>query len=79
MLHFEGLRKKIIKNYFTIIMITVTLFEGMFIAYIQNYYYDYVRQTLKYKAENTYSQYNDTNAMDSSSFETKINNLKKKI
>ncbi|WP_081712221.1 sensor histidine kinase [[Clostridium] dakarense] len=74
MLHFEGLRKKIIKNYFTIIIITVTLFEGLFIFYIQNYYYDYVRQNLKNVVENTNSNYN-TVQMESSSFEKKVNNI----
>ena len=44
MLHFEGLRKRVIKNYFIIIITTVTLFEGLFIFYVQNYYYDSVRQ-----------------------------------
>ena len=71
MLHFDGLRKKIIKNYFTIIIITVTLFEGMFIAYIQNYYYDYVKQTLLYQVKNTNYRYNDETAMEGTSFETK--------
>lgn len=75
MLHFDGLRKKIIKNYFTIIIITVTLFEGMFIAYIQNYYYDYVKQTLLYQVKNTNYRYNDETAMEGTSFETKINNI----
>ena len=75
MLHFEGLRKKIIKNYFTIIIITVILFEGLFISYIQNYYYDYVRQTLKYQADNINLLYNDSTDMNSSSFENKINNI----
>lgn len=49
MLHFEGLRKRVIKNYFIIIITTVTLFEGLFIFYVQNYYYDSVRQNLKIK------------------------------
>ena len=49
MLHFEGLRKKIIKNYFVIIIVVVTLFEGLFMFYVQNYYYNSVRQTLESK------------------------------
>ncbi|MBO3443986.1 HAMP domain-containing sensor histidine kinase [Clostridium sp. CCUG 7971] len=75
MLHFEGLRKKIIKNYFTIIIITVTLFEGLFIFYIQNYYYDYVRQNLKYVVDSTNSNYNGNIGMETSSFEKKVNNI----
>ena len=47
MLHFEGLRKKVIKNYFIIIAVMVVLFEGLFIFYIKNYYYDYVKQSLQ--------------------------------
>lgn len=74
MLHFEGLRKKIIKNYFTIIIITVTLFEGLFIFYIQNYYYDSVKQNLKNVAENTNTTYN-TVSMENSSFEIKVKNI----
>lgn len=75
MLHFEGLRKKIIKNYFTIIIITVTLFEGLFIFYIQNYYYDYVRQNLKYVVDSTNSNYNGNIGMETVSFEKKVNNI----
>lgn len=75
MLHFEGLRKKIIKNYFTIIIITVTLFEGLFIFYIQNYYYDYVRQNLKNVVNNTNSYYNGNIAMENGSFEKKVNTI----
>jgi hypothetical protein len=57
-IHFEGLRKKIIKNYFIIIITTVILFEGLFIFYAQNYYYDSVRQSLESQAEYTNSVYN---------------------
>lgn len=75
MLHFEGLRKKIIKNYFTIIIITVTLFEGLFIFYIQNYYYDYVRQNLKNVVNNTNLTYNSITGMETNSFEKKVNDI----
>lgn len=75
MLHFEGLRKKIIKNYFTIIIITVTLFEGLFVFYIQNYYYDYVRQNLKNIVDNTNLNYNGSISMEMGSFEKKVNNI----
>ncbi len=74
MLHFEGLRKKIIKNYFTIIIITVALFEGLFIFYIQNYYYDYVRQSLKGQVDYTNAVYN-TVTQEGSSFEIKVKNI----
>ncbi len=74
MLHFEGLRKKIIKNYFTIIIITVALFEGLFIFYIQNYYYDYVRQSLKGQVDYTNAVYN-TITQEGSSFEIKVKNI----
>ncbi|EPZ54835.1 two component sensor histidine kinase domain protein [[Clostridium] sordellii ATCC 9714] len=73
MIHFEGLRKKIIKNYFIIIIITVTLFEGLFIFYAQNYYYDSVRQTLEHQANSTQNIY--SGYMGDSSFEQKINNI----
>lgn len=76
MIHFEGLRKKIIKNYFIIIIITVTLFEGLFIFYAQNYYYDSVRQTLKHQASNTQNIY--SGYMGDRSFEQKINNILEK-
>jgi signal transduction histidine kinase len=74
LLHFEGLRKKIIKNYFTIIIITVALFEGLFIFYIQNYYYDYVRQSLKGQVDYTNAVYN-TVTQEGSSFEIKVKNI----
>ncbi len=73
MLHFEGLRKKVIKNYFTIIIITVTLFEGMFISYIQSYYYDSAKQRLLGEVRD-YNRDGDS----TSSFETRINNIIKK-
>ena len=74
MLHFEGLRRRIIKYYFTIIIITIVLFEGMFIFYIQNYYYDSVEQSLTSHAAYTRDSYN-TIYTESSSFETKANSV----
>ncbi|RDY24246.1 sensor histidine kinase [Romboutsia maritimum] len=74
MLHFEGLRKKVIKNYFMIIIITVTLFEGLFMFYIQNYYYDSVKQILKGHVRYTNNAYKSI-PMETSSFEKKINNI----
>ena len=40
MLHLEGFRKRVIKYYFIMIIITVALFEGLFMFYLQNYYYN---------------------------------------
>lgn len=74
MLHFEGLRRRIIKYYFTIIIITIALFEGLFIFYIQNYYYDSVKQSLTNHASYTKDTYT-TIGNESSSFEYKINNI----
>ena len=77
MLHFEGLRKRIIKYYFTIIMITVILFEGLFILYIRNYYYDYVKQSLSSYASFTRETYS-TASSESDSFEAKIKSILEK-
>jgi len=76
-LHFEGLRKRIIKYYFTIIMITVILFEGLFILYIRNYYYDYVKQSLSSYASFTRETYS-TASSESDSFEAKIKSILEK-
>ena len=71
MLHFEGLRNRIIKYYFTIIIITIIFFEGLFMIYIKNYYYDYVRQSLSSYAYFTRETYS-TASSESDSFENKI-------
>lgn len=73
-LHFEGLRKKIIKNYFTIIIITVTLFEGLFLFNIQNYYYNYARQLLRDRVNNT-MDFHQYVTSQSQSFEKKVNSI----
>ena len=73
MIHFEGLRKKIIKNYFIIIITTVILFEGLFIFYAQNYYYDSVKQSLTHYANSSMSVY--SGYLAESSFEQKINKI----
>lgn len=79
MLHFEGLRKRVIKNYFIIIIITITLFEGLFILYVQNYYYDSVRQSLKSQAEYTNSVYNTSiNSTENTTFDEKVSNILEK-
>lgn len=74
MLHFEGLRRRIIKYYFTIIIITIALFEGLFIFYIQNYYYGSVKQSITNYAMYTKETYTNI-SNESSSFENKINNI----
>ena len=78
MLHFEGLRKKVIKNYFIIIAVMVVLFEGLFTFYIKNYYYDYVKQSLQNQADYTNLYYNPSINVETSSFEKKVNNIIKK-
>ncbi|MGL6107230.1 ATP-binding protein [Romboutsia sp.] len=75
MLHFEGLRKRVIKNYFIIIIITVALFEGLFIFYIQNYYYDYVKQSLKNQVDYTIDGYNSSINIESDTFEKKAKSI----
>ncbi|WP_296648490.1 sensor histidine kinase [Romboutsia sp. 13368] len=76
MLHFEGLRKRVIKNYFIIIILTVTLFEGLFMFYVQNYYYDSVRQSLKAQVNYTNSVYNTSiNNIENTTFDEKISNI----
>ena len=76
MLHFEGLRKRIIKHYFIIIIMTIALFEILFIFYVQNYYYDSVRQILKSQVEYTNSVYNTSiNNIENTTFDEKISNI----
>ena len=76
MLHFEGLRKRVIKNYFIIIILTVTLFEGLCMFYVQNYYYDSVRQNLKNQVEYTNSVYNTSiNNIENTTFDEKVSNI----
>lgn len=65
-------KKRVIKNYFIIIITTVTLFEGLFIFYVQNYYYDSVRQNLKNQVEYTSSVYNTSiNNIENTTFDEK--------
>lgn len=75
MLHFEGLRKRVIKNYFIIIIITVALFEGLFIFYIQNYYYDYVKYSLKSQVNNTINGYSSSINIETTTFEKRVNSI----
>lgn len=74
MLHLEGLRKRVIKYYFIMIIITVALFEGLFMFYLQNYYYNSAKQSLISQANYTIDIY-DGIGMESTSFEDKISNI----
>jgi len=58
-------------------MITVILFEGLFILYIRNYYYDYVKQSLSSYASFTRETYS-TASSESDSFEAKIKSILEK-
>ena len=74
MLHLEGLRKRVIKYYFIMIIITVALFEGLFMFYLQNYYYNSAKKSLISQA--TYNMYiYDGVGMESTSFENKVHNI----
>lgn len=75
MITFKGLRKRITANFFIIIMITIGLFVSIFTFYVQNYYYDYVRQSLKNQAYYTKLTYNSLITLDNISFEQKIRNI----
>ena len=74
MLHLEGLRKRVIKYYFIMIIITVALFEGLFMFYLQNYYYNSAKQSLISQANYTIDIY-DGVGMESTSFENKVSNI----
>lgn len=74
MLHLEGLRKRVIKYYFIMIIITVALFEGLFMFYLQNYYYNSAKQSLISQANYTIDIY-DGVGMESTSFENRVSNI----
>lgn len=74
MLHLEGLRKRVIKYYFIMIIITVALFEGLFMFYLQNYYYNSAKQSLISQANYTIDIYEGI-GMESTSFEDKVSNI----
>ena len=75
MINFTGLRKRVISNFFIIIIITICLFVSIFIFYVHNYYYDYVRQSLKNQAYYTKLTYNSLSGIDNVSFEYKVRNI----
>nr|WP_052233175.1 MULTISPECIES: ATP-binding protein [Terrisporobacter] len=56
------------------IIITVALFEGLFMFYLQNYYYNSAKQSLISQANYTIDIY-DGVGMESTSFENKVSNI----
>ena len=76
-LHLEGLRRRVVKYYFIMIIITVALFEVLFMFYMKEYYYSMAKSYLEQQVRYTQSSY-DSTAMDSTSFQDKINNILEK-
>lgn len=76
-LHLEGLRKRVVKYYFIMIIITVALFEALFMFYMKEYYYSMAKSYLEQQVRYTKSSYNST-TMDSMSFQDKVNNILEK-
>ena len=76
-LHLEGLRRRVVKYYFIMIIITVALFEVLFMFYMKEYYYSMAKSYLEQQVRYTQSSY-DSTAMDSTSFQDKIK-LRNKI
>ena len=76
-LHLEGLRRRVVKYYFIMIIITVALFEVLFMFYMKEYYYSMAKSYLEQQVRYTQSSY-DSMAMDSTSFQDKINNILEK-
>ncbi|MDR1773372.1 MAG: cell wall metabolism sensor histidine kinase WalK, partial [Clostridioides sp.] len=73
-IHFQGLRKKVIKNYIVLVFIMVILFEILFTIYIQNSYYSSVEQQLQ--AQVNYTEWNySSSTLGSVGFERKINTI----
>ena len=59
------------------IIITVALFEVLFMFYMKEYYYSMAKSYLEQQVRYTQSSY-DSTAMDSTSFQDKINNILEK-
>lgn len=76
-LHLEGLRRRVVKYYFIMIIITVALFEVLFMFYMKEYYYSMAKSYLEQQVRYTQSSYNSS-GMDSTSFQDKINNILEK-
>lgn len=75
MLHIEGLRKRVMKNFFIIILLTILLFEGVFIFYIQTYYYESIKQELKNQIYSANPYYNSVVSIQANDFEQKVNEI----
>ena len=76
-LHLDGLRKRVVKYYFIMIIITVALFEALFMFYMKEYYYSMAKSYLEQQVRYTQNSY-DSSGMDSTSFQDKINNILEK-
>ena len=76
-LHLEGLRRRVVKYYFIMIIITVALFEVLFMFYMKEYYYSMAKSYLEQQVRYTQNSY-DSSGMDSTSFQDKINNILEK-
>ena len=76
-LHLDGLRKRVVKYYFIMIIITVALFEVLFMFYMKEYYYSMAKSYLEQQVRYTQNSY-DSSGMDSTSFQDKINNILEK-
>lgn len=50
MFRLKGIKKRLFRNYLTIILTVLFLVEGMFIILIRNYYYNNIEQSLKNRA-----------------------------
>ena len=76
-LYLDGLRKRVVKYYFIMIIITVALFEVLFMFYMKEYYYSMAKSYLEQQVRYTQNSY-DSSGMDSTSFQDKINNILEK-
>lgn len=50
MIRLKGIKKRLFRNYLTIILTVIFLVEGMFIILIKDYYYNNIEQSLKNRA-----------------------------
>ncbi|MGN1032495.1 MAG: sensor histidine kinase, partial [Intestinibacter sp.] len=67
-LHLEGLRKRVIKYYFIMIVITVALFEVLFVFYMKEYYHGMARTYLEQQVDNI-------SVANFTDFESAVNNI----
>lgn len=73
-LHFGGLRKKVLKNFIIIIIMVVLSFEIIITFFASRYYYNSVSQTLMSQVSNINSMYTSLNT-DNSNFIDKATNI----